>query len=128
MGDRESTQDPSLRAPLFPDPAVAITNETKAEFVQRFLQHKLVLCIQEQAAAFREGLTEVHAHTHAQTQMHAHVHAHAHATTFCDGLGKVHYVAVCVVIHLFICIKCHHFTAENFFAGRAEQCAITPQC
>ena len=58
-GERDATNNPSLQAPLFADATVPITNETKDEFVQRLLRHKVVACIQEQAGAFRNGLTEV---------------------------------------------------------------------
>ena len=82
-GEREATHNPTVKAPLFADPAIAITNETKEEFVVRFLQHKLVLCIRQQAAAFRE------VHICARARMHA----HAHTAAFCVSLTK------CTMLH-----------------------------
>ena len=46
-------------APLAPQPDTAVTNENKILFLERSLQHKLVLTIAQQADAFRHGCEQV---------------------------------------------------------------------
>ena len=43
-----------LEAPLAPDPETEVTDENKRRYLERFLEHKLILTIAQQADSFRQ--------------------------------------------------------------------------
>ena len=59
MSDEHDATTEPLAAPLFEEVETPVTDSTKACYVGRWLKHKLVQGIEQQASAFREGVHDV---------------------------------------------------------------------